>query len=65
MTIVENVAVVRRSASGVEVQDAATRELADAINNLLEYWDHGTAVHASSIVVADFRNALENARKEA
>ncbi len=42
----------------------ATRDLNDAINNLLEYWDHGTAVHASSIVVVDFRNALANARKE-
>lgn len=60
----QQICVVDVSEPVFNVDYPATRELQDAINNLLEYWDHGTPVHASSIVVADFRAALANARKD-
>ncbi len=55
--------VIRDGRVETAVLPTVSDDLNDAIDALLEYWDHGTAVHASSIVVADFRNALANARK--
>ncbi len=42
----------------------ATRDLNEAIDQVLEFWASGTAVYSSSLAALDLIKAVENSRRE-
>jgi len=45
------------------IDPTAAAKLYDVAVALLEYWDHGTPVHPSALIVRDVRAAVHRARR--
>ncbi len=55
---------IKDDQSSLSPLHTATREFNEALDQVLEFWANGTAVHAESLAAKDLIEAVKSARRE-